>query len=224
MGDKADEAKAVDLYRKAVKRIDELGFGNEADQEEASARMNLVSEVSFLYEYAWVVLCSGFRWSVVENIFPSIGEAFEHFHSARWIVRNADLCVTRALVYFKNERKLNAIVSTAEVICEEGFDKFRGRIRANPLEVLRSLKFIGPVTVYHLAKNLGFEYAKPDRHLLRIAERLGFGEDVQGLCATISRKTGASIPRVDIVLWRTAELGEVDRLFGPTVYESKEGK
>jgi len=43
----------------------------------------------------------------------------------------------------------------------------------DPVDELILLPFIGPVTVWHLAKNFGLITAKPDRHLARISNALG---------------------------------------------------
>ena len=48
------------------------------------------------------------------------------------------------------------------------------------------------------------QVAKPDRHLLRIVDGVGWS-DVQGMCEAISNMTGDSIAVVDLVLWRFAE-------------------
>ena len=90
-------------------------------------------------------------------------------------------------------------------VANTGFEALKIRIANNPLEVLQEYPYIGPVTSYHLAKNLGFSLAKPDRHLNRIAQTIGYS-DVQSLCNDISSESGDSIPVVDIVLWRYATL------------------
>jgi thermostable 8-oxoguanine DNA glycosylase len=61
------------------------------------------------------------------------------------------------------------------------------------------------VTVYHLAKNIGLQFAKPDRHLVSISNKAGY-QDVQAFCRDISNQVGDSITVVDLVLWRFATL------------------
>ena len=56
-----------------------------------------------------------------------------------------------------------------------------------------------------MAKNIGIQVAKPDRHLVRMAKAAGYS-DVQLFCRTISQLSGDSIPVVDIVLWRFATI------------------
>lgn len=70
---------------------------------------------------------------------------------------------------------------------------------------LETLPWIGKITKYHLARNLGIDVAKPDRHLMRLSEKFGFAS-VQEMCENISRKTGDRIGLVDLILWRDANL------------------
>lgn len=75
---------------------------------------------------------------------------------------------------------------------------------ADPLEFL-GLPFIGKVTKYHLARNLGMDFAKPDRHLTRIAAK--YNTNVHELCRALSLESGDRIGTVDVVLWRATNLG-----------------
>jgi hypothetical protein len=102
---------------------------------------------------------------------------------------------------FRNARKLDAIVLIARHVDEVGFESLKSRILEDPVPELSTLPHIGPVTAWHLAKNLGFDAAKPDRHLVRLCHRLGFA-DVHELCGTIAAVTGQRVAVVDIVLWR----------------------
>lgn len=66
---------------------------------------------------------------------------------------------------------------------------------------LDSLPMIGPITKYHLARNIGLDYAKPDRHLIRLAEKFGY-PDIQVMCTKLSAYSGWRIGTVDVILWR----------------------
>jgi len=85
-------------------------------------------------------------------------------------------------------------------------------ILEDPVLALRCLPYIGEITSYHLAKNLGADVAKPDRHLVRFAASQGFS-DVHTLCSAISQVSGDPLRVVDVVLWRF--LVEKDRLGEP---------
>ncbi len=159
------------------------------------------SEDQFLREAAWVILCSGFRESVVRRRFDAISLCFCDWVSADHIVNCGERCTSTAMTVFGNARKITAILRVCCYVHEHGFDSLSSRIREDPLRELQRLPFIGPVTSYHLAKNLGIDVAKPDRHLMRLASEFGF-PTVGALCATVSRQVGEPASVVDIVLWR----------------------
>ena len=92
----------------------------------------------------------------------------------------------------------------------------RKQIAASPLEALRRFDYIGEVTVYHLAKNLGVDVAKPDRHLVRLANAHGYSNP-HHFCAAVSAATGLRVHAVDSILWRIAEIGLADDIFMPDV-------
>ena len=69
------------------------------------------------------------------------------------------------------------------------------------LEYIGTLPFMGPITKYHLARNIGLDVAKPDRHLTRLAGKYGF-PGVQEMCRYISERTSERIGAVDVILWR----------------------
>ena len=73
------------------------------------------------------------------------------------------------------------------------------------LNFLESLPWIGSITKYHLARNLGIDVAKPDRHLTRLA-KIFQCNDVQEMCQKISKETGDRLGTVDLILWRKCNL------------------
>jgi hypothetical protein len=77
----------------------------------------------------------------------------------------------------------------------------KASILDDPIGTLRQFRFIGPVTVWHLAKNIGYDAAKPDRHLVRISEHLGF-RDPQHFCAAIAEVSGEAVKVIDLIIWR----------------------
>jgi hypothetical protein len=96
------------------------------------------------------------------------------------------------------------LVEAAHRIESEGFEAFRVRIEGDTMSELEKFPYIGTVTKFHLAKNLGLDVAKPDRHLVRVANRFGY-EDVQKMCRDIFDICGDKIAVADLVLWRFEE-------------------
>jgi len=75
----------------------------------------------------------------------------------------------------------------------------------NKVEYLKSLPWIGDITCWHLAKNLGLNVVKPDRWLVRVANAYNMTPD--GLCDEISKITGETKHTVDLIIWRGCNLG-----------------
>ena len=165
-----------------------------------------VDESEFLREAAWVVYCSGFRESTVRRHFDYISLCFFDWGSAKEIVAAKDVCVDSAMRAIGNYRKHLAIVTIAQRVAERSFVTFKRAFLKEPIAIFATLPFLGPVTSVHLAKNLGFDLAKPDRHLVRLRTLLGF-QDVEEMCRSISSSSGDSVRVVDLVLWRYMERG-----------------
>jgi hypothetical protein len=163
-------------------------------------------ETDLLRETSWVILCCGFREAVVRRTFDYISLSFCDWESASSIVAAAGSCRTSALEAINNPRKIDAIVDAARLVNHIGFKRLKRQIIRQPFLELQRFSFIGPVTSRHLAKNLGFQVAKPDRHLVRLCRTVGFA-DPQELCQSIAYAVGEGVNVVDLILWRYAADG-----------------
>lgn len=196
----------VTAYKKCKSIVIASGFGSEISWQQSTNLENL-TESDFLREHAWVTLASGMNERVIRKVFPKISECFFNWGSAQKIVENESKCRHQALNSFGNTNKINAIISASHIVYSKGFGQIKSSIVDDLLQTIREFPFMGPKTSYHLAKNIGLQVAKPDRHLTRLAEEAGY-EDVQSFCSDISSHTGDTIPVVDIVLWRFATLNK----------------
>ncbi|QPF85387.1 hypothetical protein IC762_03365 [Bradyrhizobium genosp. L] len=204
----------LEFYLSAKSWIERSAYANEIRWQER-AGLNGFSESDFLREYAWVVLNSGFRESVVRKHFNFISLCYCDWQSAREICELSDVCSSTALTVFGNRRKLQAISQTAAIVHQLGFQQVKAYLDNDFFGFATSFPLIGPITVHHLAKNLGVKTAKPDRHLARLALRFGYST-VNEMCSTLSFVTGDNISVTDIVLWRFEE-----QHFGATLRASK---
>lgn len=142
----------------------------------------------FFCEYAWVVLNSGMKNQVAERIWKKVYAA---------LLKDEPVASV-----FGHPGKGAAI----QAVWDDRWGYFaRYREADDKIEHLGALPWIGPITKWHLAKNFGVDCAKPDRHLVRIAEIVG--ETVDGLCARLAAGSGDRIATVDLILWRAANLG-----------------
>ncbi len=196
-----DDAISVVRYYLNARRI-VLGSKYRAEVEwQLGVRLDNVSESDFLREAAWVIINSGFRESTARRRFNGVSLAFGDWETAQYIVHNEELCVECATAYFRNRAKIRSIAKVARTIHEDGFETFMGRVRDDPIKTLSSLPFIGPITVWHLAKNIGCNVAKPDRHLVTVARSFGY-VSVQELCAQLAKASGDPVGVVDLIIWR----------------------
>lgn len=194
---------ATDYYQRAKAMLYSQGFASEITWQESVKPCDTTEHV-FLREAAWVIYCSGFKEAVLRQKFNYLSLCFFDWHSAEEISSNAESCISTAMLGFANQRKHEAIINIAKTIAKDGYDVFWGQLKTNMLYNMARLPYIGPITAIHLAKNLGFDLAKPDRHLVRLSQQLGF-DCAQRMCEVISSKTGDSIRVIDLVLWRHAE-------------------
>ncbi len=180
------------------------GFQEEIEWQD-QIRFSHVTESDFLRESAWVILSSGMRESVIRKIFPAISEVFYSWQEASIVVSNSERCKKHALNIFNHSPKVEAIIEVARQIDDLGFQLLKSRVGLDGIKFIASLPFMGPATSYHLAKNIGLDCVKPDRHLLRVAAAAGYDSPRQ-LCEEISMAVGDRISVVDLVLWRYATL------------------
>lgn len=178
--DKAKEYVMADpYYSKEVEYVNNRTF------EEQTAE-------SFFIEYVFVVLSAGMKNQVVEKIM-------------RRYFLSGPSCSDTNIGAIGHEGKRKAIAK-AEKHYKEWWSKLSRIVPANELlNCLECLPFVGPITKYHLARNLGVDVAKPDRHMTRLAQEIGY-TDVQEMCETIANARGERVGVVDVVLWRYINL------------------
>jgi hypothetical protein len=179
-----DASKYLDLKKKLInKGYDwEIDWSEDLDQCEDSA--------TFCQEFIWVVCNSGMKNQIAEKIYKKILNA---------IIDRVDISEV-----FCHEGK----VSSIKYVIKNQTKLFGEYLAAeDKVKYCESLPWIGKITKYHLAKNLGVDCIKPDRHLVRIAKECK--KDVFEMCKEISDIVGDKVRTVDVVIWRAANLGLV---------------
>lgn len=143
-----------------------------------------ITSWDFYVSYVYVVLNTGMRNQVAEKLFDNL-------------MKSGDVDKT-----IKHKGK-NKAIKLAMANYETWFKELK--VADDKIEYLKSLFFIGDITKYHLARNIGIDVAKPDRHLQRIADKYGF-DNVHEMCELLSEETGERIGTVDVILWRYCNL------------------
>lgn len=192
------------LYLIAKSRVVESGYGDEI-RWQTQIQYDHIDERTFLREMAWVILSSGMRESVIRNKFQSFSQAFCDWESARVICLKRSKCASRAMAVFGHKGKVAAILNITHHIDRYGFDSVRLGLEVNGPEYLMQFPYLGQATAFHLAKNLGLDVVKPDRHLIRAAAAACF-ESPELFCDAIAKVIGDRLAVIDIVVWRFATI------------------
>jgi len=180
------EAMKASEYRYLCDKIIRAGYSSEI--EWAKNIEPCKSCLKFAWEAIWTIICSGMKAQVARIIERR--------------VYNAIYDVLPVYSAFKHKGKAAAI----EYIWGNREGLFKEYYKAeDKLEYLKTLPWIGDITKYHLAKNLGLDVIKPDRHLVRIAAQ--YNTTPLEMCQKLSRETGHKLALIDTVIWRAANLG-----------------
>jgi len=189
----------IEFYKHAKKVCISEGFEEEIQMVE-ERRFDQITSDDFFREYAWVVINSGISNKAAISVFRKLME-------------------TRNIAVVKHPGKRKALEKAdASYLIWFGALKSYLKTDEEKIRYIQTLPYMGPATSYHLARNLGLDYAKPDRHLVRIAWLFGFTKrigsniiyDVQEMCKEISSETGDRIGTIDVVLWRYSLLNHDD--------------
>lgn len=172
----------------------------------SSVRFEDVDSDFFFREYTWVVHATGFSAKAVGRFMPRLVGAYGIWSDLAG--EEFDDAFERVRKVCNNRPKAKAVWATAKQMAAEvglaghGWDEFKEDRLSSP-ELLKALPYVGPVTCFHLARNIGLlECVKPDLHLVRMAEHWGFPGCVE-MCEAM-RPEGMPLGIVDLILWYAA--------------------
>lgn len=194
--------KVTRIYLIAKRAVVDAGYAWEIAWQQGR-RMPDVTVEKFMREAAWVVLSAGMSEMVVRKHFDRLTEVMHDWNPAAIVLDKSTFAA--GLKIFQHRGKMAAIQEIAAVLDQLDHRRLFDLLSDDAESFLRSLPYIGPVTWAHLAKNIGAQVAKADRHLARLARLLHKGS-ASDMCEYISIWTGEPVPVVDIVLWRYSVL------------------
>lgn len=172
----------VDKYFELKETIKNIGFDKELEFIENCLAHPCNDHNEFATEYIWVVLNAGMKYQVAVRIFSKIIEGLHHNIPVEYIFNHKSKVSGINHVYERRESIFAQYTSADDKIT-----------------YLESLPWIGSITKYHLARNLGLNVCKPDRHLVRIANK--YKTEPHILCDELSSSSGDLVGVVDFVLW-----------------------
>lgn len=181
-------------FDQVVRELRRVGYGDD-DIEWSEACAPPIDADAFAREAIFVICNSGMKNTVARLIFDRVMRSLE-----------LDKSAFDAFGHKKKAEAIDDIWLNRETL-------FRGYLKSvDKLSFLVSLPNIGPITKYHLAKNFGLQYAKPDVHLKRLADREHC--TAQALCERLALETGYKIATVDVLLWRACAVGIINSRTG----------
>ena len=181
-----------------LEAIPEWAFEIEHVRKTLSKPLSEITPDFFFQQYAYVVLCSYWK---------------EQYARKEW----EKFLTTGNPDVISNTRKRAAIMQGVSH-AEEWLTNLKRYIgwdneATYMICYLDNLPMIGPVTRYHLARNIGIDCVKPDRHLIRLASEAGYNmqypqKAVERMCKDIQIGIGNAekLGTIDVVLWRACNL------------------
>jgi hypothetical protein len=172
---------------RAEDRVISAGYSDEIEWVKNIPPFEKCTPEHFFEQYVWCVLNLGVREQTMR-------EEYNEF------MRTLDVSVIHNR--FK-EKKKTAIAT--------GINKFMrwfGELRCSkdPVSYLQTLPLIGKTTKWHLARNIGIDCPKPDRHMLRLTAFYGYSSAMD-LCKEIRViAPDYNIGTIDLILWRDCNL------------------
>ena len=180
---------------------------------------NRVGDTDFFRECTWAIYTAGVKMKTVEQRWSQIEQAFLHwdYHQVCRDETSARTAAMRIRVRNYN-RKVDAVIQIAQWMCRQGWEAIRKELlygltqdaqgnyvpSPNTIPYLDRLPMIGETNAIFVLKNMGYDVAKPDRLLQRLAAGYGYPSDrdgVQQFAFDISGLVGERISVVETVLW-----------------------
>lgn len=153
-------------------------------------------------EYVWVVMASGYKATIVMKYWKEFSRVLHDFDP----IQVARLGWVELPI--RHQAKTRAILKTARWIYMMGRAKFEETYLSS-IDKMTRLPFIGEITKFHLARNLGYpDVVKPDLHLVRLARHLKYSTPYEMVVAfqeyvrTARKDYFYKISTLDFICWR----------------------
>ncbi|MFA5202979.1 MAG: hypothetical protein WC708_01000 [Lentisphaeria bacterium] len=174
----------------------------------SSTKFEELTPEKFFLECMWVIHATGFNAQVVGQMMPKLVTAY-----GQWNIlghENIENVLERVCKICNNPAKIESVRSIAGIMVgTNNWENFKQDRLSSP-DKLKELPYIGKVTCFHLARNIGLlDSVKPDLHLVRLAKYWGYRDCIE-LCKYFQesheKKTGTRYPLgiIDLILWYAA--------------------
>jgi len=205
------------LWARAIRAIlaNQKAIGEVLLQRDRDPRK--VSEKDFFKECAWAIYVARFRVDTVRKKWPELEAAFLHWDYQQ-VCKNIASVRAAALRVINSARKADAVIQVAQWMCQTGWPTIserlldgltkdnQGNFVPDPqlITYLDRLPMIGETNAIFILKNMGYDLAKPDVLLTKLAPKFDYRGDkdgVQQFASDISQLVIERISVVEAVLW-----------------------
>jgi hypothetical protein len=188
----------IEFYNEAKKFVMSTQYKDEIKMCEDRGSFETCNSGTFFFEYVYVVLNAGMKEQVARKIYERFCKDLDIKTIGHLGKRKAvDEAIGKYKMWFNSLQML--------------------KTNDERIEYLKTLPWIGDITKFHLARNIGMQCVKPDRHMKRLSDKFGFGTPLD-MCIEIQKTTGDRFGVIDVILWRFMNLG------GSKIIELKELK
>jgi hypothetical protein len=169
----------------------------------------------FAKEVSYVICVSGFKQVTGKKIYEKIID---------YIDKEQNLKFEDLIKIFRNENKIKASIKMWKNKQQIQKDFYNLKTTEEKLDFLSKLQYIGNITKYHIARNLGINFVKYDIWIQRLGVALygnmndiekidnrKLNNDVKFLCDKmfddLKIETNEKIGYIDVVLWKACQQG-----------------
>ena len=174
-------------YKDAHKYLMDNGYQHEIDWCKNLTTFQNCDPDLFLQEYIWCVVNAGMKEQVARKIYCRFMKTFD-------------------LETIGHKGKRAAIETSLGTYTSWFSTSKQLKTDWDRIQYFQTFPWIGKITKYHLARNVGIDCVKPDRHLVRLAERFGYTTPLE-MCEDIQKQNPMErLGTIDVVLWRYCNL------------------
>lgn len=204
---KSTENIILRIFDNALVLVKTQGYEEDITRLKQRLRHKIYNHITsqiFFREYVLVVFTSGFKARYVKKHWESIRAMTCDFDPEKLKERTFEELLEESPI--KNKSKLKGLLKASKIITEKWWNGIQSLESWESVMLkLRKLPYIGEVTVYHIMRNIGFDFFKPDRHIENLAEIVGISD--KKMFETIqSNREEDFVGVIDYILWQACEL------------------
>lgn len=178
-----------------------LEFYSDTYDRILNTKFSEVSFERFFREYVWVVHTSGFSAKAVSKFWDNLISAYGDPQK----IDSEHELISRVSSVVNNPQKIRSVYKTISLlknnIRDHEWEKYRDE-NLNTPDKLTKFGHVGPITKYHLARNIGLvDFVKPDLHLERMSRFWGYESPLK-MCQDCPDDIPLGLR--DFILWMSA--------------------